>query len=164
MPIDGAPAATACNAYSICTNFPEGLKTRKCEYQTVLLKHYFYITDVLTDTWLWQWSKPNQSKTVLNRTWKIKIWSSPSLQNGLQKTILLCWNTRAKQFNVTLSPFELYFGGRGMPNFILGGQGQGNIYYHSNILTTPISHMAFCSRSQQQLTALAIARESRHWR
>ena len=25
MPTDGAPAATACSAYSICTNFPEGL-------------------------------------------------------------------------------------------------------------------------------------------
>ena len=26
MPTDGAPAATAAKAYSICTNFPEGLK------------------------------------------------------------------------------------------------------------------------------------------
>ena len=29
MPTDGAPAATACRAYSICTNLPEGLKHTK---------------------------------------------------------------------------------------------------------------------------------------
>ena len=29
IPTEGAPAATACSAYSICTSFPEGLKKKK---------------------------------------------------------------------------------------------------------------------------------------
>lgn len=28
-PTDGPPAATAANAYSICTSFPDGLKNKK---------------------------------------------------------------------------------------------------------------------------------------
>jgi hypothetical protein len=35
MPTDGAPAATAAKAYSICTNFPEGLQ--KHQYKITLL-------------------------------------------------------------------------------------------------------------------------------
>ena len=32
MPTDGAPAATAAKAYSICTSFPEGLKEKKLKF------------------------------------------------------------------------------------------------------------------------------------
>ena len=40
MPTDAAPAATAAKAYSICTNFPEGLSSRtKFLVYTVMSMH-----------------------------------------------------------------------------------------------------------------------------
>lgn len=47
IPTDGAPAATAANAYSICTNFPDGLRNGEmeivfslliCEFWQVIMK------------------------------------------------------------------------------------------------------------------------------
>ena len=33
IPTEGAPAATAAKAYSICTNFPDGLKINKYTHE-----------------------------------------------------------------------------------------------------------------------------------
>lgn len=35
MPTEGAPAATACKAYSICTSFPEGLKMKGKHHRNI---------------------------------------------------------------------------------------------------------------------------------
>jgi len=70
MPTDGAPAATACNAYSICTSFPEGLQwnhTKKIK-NGLNLKSKDYHKHKLVNL-------PNQGP-VLNRTWiyLVLIW------------------------------------------------------------------------------------------
>ena len=41
MPTDGAPAATAAKAYSICTNFPEGLKNTVSDYCLMSNEEFF---------------------------------------------------------------------------------------------------------------------------
>ena len=42
IPTEGAPAATACSAYSICTSFPEGLKKEKRVMGVARTSHAHY--------------------------------------------------------------------------------------------------------------------------
>lgn len=41
MPTEGAPAATAANAYSICTNFPDGLKAEITTLNSVVVSETY---------------------------------------------------------------------------------------------------------------------------